>query len=105
MTIEIKGITYEPKFTFNSFKYMEDFNVNDLETLDATPFKIIPFVEILLMGAVNSNPKNKVSLSDVDTFIDEYIENDGSLTDLIEQLMGLLEESSFFKSLQKKVNN
>ena len=100
--ITIDGIVHEPKFTFNSFKYMEDFDIDALQTLDKTPFKIIPVVEMLLMGALNNNPRVMVSLADVDDFVDEFISGDGSLTELTEELMNLLQDSNFFKSLQKK---
>lgn len=100
-TINIKGIVHEPKFTFNSFKYMEEFDIDALQTLDKTPFKIIPVVEMLLLGALNSNPRTRVSLVEVDEFLDEFISGDGSLSELTEELINLLQESNFFKSLQK----
>ena len=100
-TITINGIVHEPKFTFNSFKYMENFDIDALQTLDKTPFKIIPVVEMLLMGALNNNPRVRVAIVDVDAFLDEYISGGGSLTELTEELINLLQDSNFFKSLQK----
>ena len=100
MTIEINGITYQPKFTFNSFKYMEDLDVSALENLKKTPFMIVPFVETLLMGALNSNPRTRVAMVDVDEYLEEYVK-EGSLTELADELIKLLEESNFFKSIQK----
>lgn len=102
MDIEINGIIHNAQFTFNSFKYMENFNLADLKTIEDTPFKVVPFLENLLMGALNSNPRTRVALADVDDYLDNLIESGGSLSDLMDELLNLLEESNFFKSLQKK---
>lgn len=101
MEIKFKGKDVELKFTFNSFKYMEEFDVTELENVESKPFKLIPIIEMLLMGALNNNPKVKVNYVDVQNFLEEYVE-ENSIADLLEQLMELLQESNFFKSLQKK---
>ncbi len=101
MNINIKGKEHEIKFSFNSFKYMEDLNLNELQTIDETPFRLATIVETLLLGGLNSNPKKPVTLSDIDEFLEDYINTDGSLVDLIEGIMTILQESSFFKSLQR----
>ena len=98
--IKIKNKEVELKFTFNSFKFMENFDIKAVEEIESKPFKIIPMLEVLLLGALNNNPKVKVSIVDVQEFIEGYIE-DGSITELMEELMTLLQDSSFFKSLQK----
>lgn len=102
MTVDINGLTYELKFTFNSFKYMRDFNIGELEALETQPFKIIGIVEMLMMGALNHNPKTHVALIDVDNYLEEFINNGGDIGTLSEELINLLEESNFFKSIQKK---
>jgi len=101
MEIVIKGVTYTPKYTFNSFKYMEDLNFADLQNIEKNPFKLIPFLETLVLGAVNSNPNNVVSKEDVEEFLNEYIET-SPINEIIEELINLLQDSNFFKSLQKK---
>lgn len=101
MEINIKKKTVELKFTFNSFKYMQDFDMGALEDIDRKPFKMIGMVESLLMGAVNSNPKFKVSLEEVSLFLEDYIA-ENSLNELLEELMKQLQDSNFFRSLQKK---
>jgi hypothetical protein len=105
MKISIKNKEVELKFTFNSFKYMQDFDITMTQDLETKPFRVLPLLETLLLGAVNSNPKVRFTVEDVQKFLEEYIENsdeENSLSGLIENLMELLEASSFFKSLQKK---
>lgn len=99
MNVTIGNKEYELKYTFNSFRYMEEFDVGELQMIETKPFKIIPILRILLHGAVNHNPKQKVSIDNVDAFLEEYSET-GDIGDLLEELINLLEESNFFKSLQ-----
>jgi hypothetical protein len=100
MTVKIKNKEYELKFTFNSFKYMEDFDITALQEIESKPFKIIPIISTLLYGAVNHNPKVRVRLEDVEIFLEDFIV-DGDVGELLEELMTLLQDSNFFKSLQK----
>jgi hypothetical protein len=100
MNITIKKKEVDLKFTFNSFKYMGEFSLDALQHLESKPFKMIPVVEMLLLGAINNNPKVKFKEEDVSEFLEEYIVNE-SIADLLEKLMDLLQESNFFKSLQK----
>lgn len=100
MLINIKNKEVELKFTFNSFKYMGDFDLSALGEMEVKPFKIIPLAETLLLGAVNNNPKLRFSEFDVAEFLEEYV-NGNSLPELLEELITLLQESNFFKSLQK----
>ena len=99
-TIKVKNKEVELKFTFNSFKYMENFDIKAVEEIESKPFKIIPMLEVLLLGACNNSPKVKVSIVDVQDFLEEFME-EGSVTELMEELMNKLQESNFFKSLQK----
>ena len=101
MVINFRDEELELKFTFNSFKYMRDFDMGAIQTIEAKPFELIPLMESLLLGAMNNNPKKKFSILDVERFLEEYIE-DGSVTELLNGLMELLQESSFFKSLQRE---
>lgn len=89
----------ELKYTFNSFKYMEDLDMSVMAEIDRKPFKILFLAETLLLGAVNHNPKDFYSPDFVRDYLETLMET-GSLMDLIEQLMTLLQESNFFKSLQ-----
>lgn len=90
----------ELKFTFKSFKYMGDFNIADLADIEYKPFKIATIASTLLLGAAN-NGSVMVAPSEVDRYLEECIEND-TLSELVEELVKLLEESNFFKALQKK---
>lgn len=101
MVVKIRNKEIDLKFSFNSFKYMQDFDVNTIAEIESKPFKLIPLVEMLMMGAVNNHPKVRISLEDVQAYIEEY-SAENSLADLLTELMGLLEESNFFKNLQKK---
>ena len=98
--ITISGHEQELKFTFNSFKYMQEFNPDEFDEIESHPFKLIPLVTMLLMGATNGSPKIKYTEDDICDFLDVYVETE-SLSDLMQSLMGKLQESSFFKSLQK----
>lgn len=99
-SINIKGKDLKLKFTFNSFNYMEDFNIKDFEEMEDKPFKLVPILTMLLMGALNHNPKIKISMEIVQDFLEEYVvEND--LNELLDNLIVLLQDSNFFKSLQK----
>ena len=102
-TVTIKGKEYDLKYTFNSFKYMQDLDVSVFEEIEKKPFLIAPVVETLLFGAVNHNAKQKVKQDDLIDFLDEFISDENnSLVELLESLMELLQKSGFFKSLQKK---
>ena len=102
ITIKNKEVTL--KYTFNSFNYMEDLDFGELDVIQTKPFKIIKVLRTLLLGAVNSDPK--VAFSEMDVM--EYIENftadetsEETLVDLTKNLIDLLQESNFFKNLQK----
>lgn len=101
--IEIKGKQRELKFTFNSFKYMEEFDVGELETVETKPFKLIAIIQDMLFGAVNNDKKQFVPLEDVEQFLETYIDEEKPLDELFTILMEKLQDSGFFKSLQKKV--
>ena len=101
MNIKIKNKEVELKFSFNSFKYMEEFDIEELSDIEKKPFKIISMVEILLLGALNHNPKIKISKEDISIFLEDYI-IENPINVLMEELMVKLQESNFFKSLQKK---
>lgn len=101
MNIKINGKDVKLEYTFNSFKYMEDFDINEMKDIETKPFKMVKMTETLLLGALNNNPKNVYTLEDVETFLEEYvIEN--SISKFIEELIGLLQDSNFFKSLQNQ---
>lgn len=102
MVINIKGQEVELKYTFNSFKYMQELDMGELQELERKPFKILNAAELLLLGAVNHNPAKKFSIGDVQAFLEKFIV-DGSISDLLEELMNSLQESNFFKSLQKNM--
>lgn len=100
MNITINGKEKELVFTFNSFKYMQDLDLSVLQEAESKPFKIVPFLETLLLGALNSNPKDKYTIDNVSMYLEDYIV-EGDVTVLLEDLMKELEESNFFKSLQR----
>lgn len=101
MQININEKQYEAKFTFNSFKHMRDFDLTALDMVETRPFVLIDVAGQLLLGALNFDKKNSYSEGDVEYILEEYIEN-GSIVELVEQLVNELQESGFFKSLQAK---
>lgn len=100
MNITIAGKERELKYTFNSFKYMKNFDVTDLDKVESKPFIMAEMLEILLMGAVNSNPRDVVSWVQVQDYLEEFIA-DGDMAEMFQSLVGMLQESNFFKSLRK----
>lgn len=99
MILEHKDKEYELKYTYNSFRYMQELDLGELETIERKPFKILGLTEELLFGAANNDPKRKVSITKVQEIVETRMEN-GELVELMERLIELLEESSFFKNLQ-----
>lgn len=91
----------ELKFTFNSFKYMKDFDLSELFELESKPFKILSVAGQLLLGAANNNKTVKITPLEIDNYIEAAF-NEDRLGELVEFLVGELENSSFFKGLQKK---
>ena len=79
---------------------MEDFELSQLEELETKPFKMVSLSTMLLLGALNHNPKVVFEEEDVQVALEKFIEK-GSLSELLETLFNLLQDSSFFKSLQK----
>jgi len=100
MVITFKGKEVELKYTFNSFRYMEEFDINDLSILDRKPFKLIGVLEELLMGALNNSPNTVYNKEDILVYIEEEMEN-GGISELLTGLVDQLEKSNFFKNLQK----
>ena len=101
MKFKIKGKDVELKYTFNSFRYMEDLEVKELEEMETKPFKVPRITQTLLIGAVNHSPNKKFSEKDVYEALEKYVEKD-SVATLLEELSKLLEKSAFFKNLQEK---
>ena len=90
----------ELKFTFNSFKYMQEFSGDSFADLKNHPFKIISLTSMLLLGALNNNPATVYSEEFANSYIETYCETN-NISMLFADLSELLQESSFFKSLQK----
>ena len=101
MEIEFGKKKVDLKFTFNSFKYMENFDLRELAEIEVKPFKVIPISQQLLLGASNCDKSVKVSPLEVERYIEKAVEEE-KLTELVEFLVEELKESSFFKLTQKK---
>lgn len=101
MKINYKDKEVELKYTFNSFRHMEELDLSELEELDSKPFKMIKIGEILLMGALNYDPKRIYDDIKVSNILEEQMES-GNIIVLLEGLISLLQDSSFFKNLQQE---
>lgn len=99
MIITVKEKEYKIKFTFNSFNYLKDFDINELDTIEGTPFKMPLITKTLLFGALNNNPKEYFDDEQVDQILEDYMETE-NIGELLVLLVEVLQESSFFKSLQ-----
>jgi len=100
MNIVFDGKERELNYTFNSFKYMQDFDLLAIEDAETKPFKIIPLLETMLLGALNNDKEYTTNIVLVEEFLENYV-IEGDISELLKSLMELLEQSSFFKSLQK----
>lgn len=100
MEIKYKDELLEVKYTFNSFKFMEELDFSELANLERTPFKIIGILETLLMGGLNHDRKVRITIDTVSDIIEDTMDN-GDISELLGDLMVELEKSSFFKNLQK----
>jgi len=101
MNIKLNGNDVTLEYTFNSLRYMEDLDITDLAEIGNKPFKIFSTAELLLMGALNSNKNARFTVGQASTYLEE-VANDGEIYELVGRLIGLLEESSFFKNLTKE---
>lgn len=100
MKMELGGREYTLKYTFNSFRYMEDFDLGELAELENKPFKMVRILHTLLLGAMNYDPKKVYNSEQVSQVLNVYLE-DNNPVELIENLVELMGESSFFRNLQK----
>lgn len=102
MKITINGTERELKFTFNSFRYLEEFQIEELSDIATKPFKVGRVTTDLLYGALNYDPRTKIEFADVVEYVQSVYENeDGDIFELLSQLMEELGNSGFFKQLQK----
>jgi hypothetical protein len=98
--ITINGKTMDLEFTYNSTKYLSDFDLTLFDQMEAKPFKSLELVTGLLYASMNSSKHTKVSLDEVDDVIESAV-NEGKFSELLEELVKKLQESAFFQSLQK----
>jgi hypothetical protein len=98
--ITINGKEMELEFTYNSTKYLSDFDLTLFEQMESKPFKALDAVTGLLYASMNSNKAVKVSLDEVDDVVESAV-NEGKFGELLEELVTKLQESAFFQSLQK----
>jgi len=101
MTINLLGKNAELEYSFNSFKYMEDFDISELANLEKTPFKIFGIAETMLIGALNHDRKVIYTEDQVADYLAE-LAIEGELFTLVEGLITLLEASEFFKGLTRE---
>ena len=98
--ITIKGKEMELGFSYNSTKYLSDFDLTLFEQMESKPFKSLELVSGLLYASMNANKAVKVSLDEVDAVVETAVE-EGKFGELLEELVLKLQESAFFQSLQK----
>jgi len=103
MNITIGKKKYTLAFTFNSFRYMEDFDLNKINDVQSKPFMIVSILSDLFYGAINYDRKSFHDREEADELLETYLSQEGvSPVDLVESLINMLTESSFFKNLQEK---
>lgn len=101
MKIKIGEVDVELRYTFNSFKYMREFDINEMNDIQNKPFKVFAVLSELFYGAVNHNPSIVVSKEESDTMLQEYVSSkDCNIGEFINKLFEMLTENDFFKQLQ-----
>ena len=98
--INIKGKDLEIKFTYNSMKYMQEFDITSFAEVEHKPFKAIALIRELLFAGLNHDPKVVIGEITIDEYIESSIE-EGKFQELMEEVINKLNESDFFQSLQK----
>lgn len=102
MVFKVNDQEYLLKYSFNSMRYLEDFDVKNFDKLESKPFLVASIVLDMLYAALNNNPKIFYSKDTVSELLDSYILEKNSIMDLMNDLSTILEESDFFKGLQVK---
>lgn len=98
--INIDGIDYILKFTFNSAKYLDEFEVS--QDFEKYPMKVFKMLSNLFYGAMNWANDKKYTHEECDMLLEKYLESDDSNpSDFLTSLFELLQESNFFKKLLK----
>lgn len=101
MKIKIGEVDVELRYTFNSFKYMREFDINEMNDIQNKPFKLFAVLSELFYGAVNHNPSIVISREESDTMLQEYVSSkDCNIGEFINKLFEMLTENDFFKQLQ-----
>lgn len=100
MEVKVRDSVEQIKFTYNSFKYMKDFNIRSLEEISEKPFMMIQLCGQILLGGINHDRNKVYSLTDVDDIIERSVSN-GTFTKMFTELVNVLTECDFFKSLQQ----
>ena len=101
MKIKIGEVDVELRYTFNSFKYMREFDINEINDIQNKPFKLFAVLSELFYGAVNHNTSIVVSKEESDTMLQEYVSSkDCNIGEFINKLFEMLTENDFFKQLQ-----
>lgn len=97
--INVNGTDVKLEYTYNSFKYMQDFDMGVLDNISNKPFKSIGICEELLFGALNHDKSKFYSFDVVSEIVEKSIE-DGNFAELLSALMETLKDSDFFMNLQ-----
>lgn len=100
MIFKIKGEELKIKYTFNSFKFMREFDIRMVDEVQFKPFLVIPVIEQLLLGGLNYSPTKTFSIVDIDEAVEAFADY-GDIKQLMEDLIAELKDSPFFKSLQR----
>lgn len=100
MNITIGKKEYELKYTFNSFRYMQELDFGKMQELSNKPFMMVGMLELMFYGALNHNPKKYYS-EEVSLDLLEKVMETHDIMELFEGLTTMLTEHDFFKKLQK----
>lgn len=93
------------KYTYNSFRHMDEFSLVDVKNSETNPTMIFKITEILLYGALNNSRKQYYSRDFVMDYLESKVDNgdEEEIFDLAQTLMEMLSETSFFKRLQEEI--
>lgn len=97
LKVKIDGVDYLLKFTFNSAKLLENFELSD--DMTKYPFKVFTVLSDLFFASMNWANDVKYTREETDSKLEIYLSEDGEPVKLLEDLMELMNKSAFFKKL------
>lgn len=99
--VKIDNNDYILKFTFNSAKYLDNFEFT--QDFEKCPMRVFSMISDLFYASMNWAYDVVYTRKETDELLERYFEDDNSnIHDFLKNLMELLSNSLFFKKLLKQ---